>query len=87
MPAFWHLKESVLGKKVWFFFFFFFFNFLAGLGLCGCAGFSLVETRRGALQLRSAGFSSQQLLLLQSMGSVVQGLQQLRLPGSRAQAL
>ena len=67
--------------------FFFFFNFLAGLGLCGCAGFSLVETRRGALQSRSAGFSSQRLLLLQSMGSVVQGLQQLRLPGPRAQAL
>ena len=85
MPAFWPLKESVLGKKVLFPFFFLFY-FLAGLGLCGCAGFSLVETNGGALQPRSA-CSLQRLLLLRSLGSMVQGRQQLQLPGSSAQAL
>ena len=55
--------------------------FLAVLGLCCCSGFSLVVAA-GGYPLPAGS----QLLLSQSTGSRVLGLQSLQLPGSRAQA-
>ena len=63
-----------------------FILFLAVLGLCCCTGFSLVAKRGASLWSRCSGFSLQWLLLLCSMGSRACSLQQLQLPGSRAQA-
>ena len=55
------------------------------LGLHCCEGFSLVLAR-DTLYLGCRGFSLWWLFLLQSKGSRAQGLQQLQLQGSRAQA-
>ena len=49
--------------------FFFFFKFLALLGLCCCAGFSLVVVSGSFSSMWYAGLSSQWLLLLRSTGS------------------
>ena len=63
-----------------FVFFFFFKDFF----IFGCAGSSLLCV--SFLQLRCTGFSLWRLLLQRSMGSWVQGLQQLRHVGSTALA-
>ena len=55
--------------------------FLAVLGLCCCSGFSLVVAAGGYTRAAVS-----QLLLLQSTGSRVLGLQSLQLLNSRAQA-
>ena len=59
----------------------FFFFFLAVLGLHCCVCFSLFVTSVGYSLVAIHG-----LLLLPRMGSSACGLQQLQLPGSRAQA-
>lgn len=56
------------------------------LGLHCCMVFSLVAVSGNYFLLCCMSFSSQWLLLLWSTGSRAQGLQQLQLPGSRAQA-
>ena len=67
--------------------------FFMYLFIFGCAGSSLMSrfssssSKQGAtLQLWCVGFSFRGLLLLQSYGSRANRLQQLQLPGSRAQA-
>ena len=64
-----------------------FIYFLAALGLQCCMSLSLVAASGcySAVAVRS-GFSLRWLLLLQSTGSRARRLQQLQLPGSRAQA-
>ena len=66
------------------------FNFLKNfvltmLDLCCCAGFSLNQASRGYSLVVAHWFSLQRLLLRRT-GSRVWRLQELRLPGSRAQA-
>ena len=60
--------------------------FLAVLDLHHCSGFSLVAAGRGSFSLWCAGFSLLWLLLLWNTASRALGLQELRSPGSGAQA-
>ena len=66
--------------------FFFFFLLSAGSLLLHRAGFSLAVAGEGSSLGRWVRFSLRWLLLWQSPGSRAHGLQELRLPGSRAQA-
>ena len=60
--------------------------FLAVLGLRCCTGFPLVVVSGGLLSCCGAGASQSTLPLLRSIGARACGLQELRLPGPRAQA-
>ena len=63
----------------------FHFFFKKFLFIYRCAGLSLAVESRPTHQVRCMGFSLRRLHLLQNMGSRACGLQQLQLPGSRAQ--
>ena len=60
-----------------------YFFCLAMLGLCYCQGASLVAESGGCSQVMGHRLLTAVVLLLQSMGSRVRGLQQLRVTGSR----
>ena len=59
---------------------------MAMLGLCCCEYFSLVAASTGYALVSGCGLSLRWLLLLKTVCSRVHGLQQLWLPGSRAEA-
>ena len=70
-----HLRSLVFAADLFFFLIFILFYFWPRWVFVAARGLSLVASSEGYSSLRRAGFSLQWLLLLQSTGSRVRGLQ------------